>query len=193
MANSIFIFIFIFSFIYAVLTGRTDIVVNEILNSPKEALFIFIDIYILLIFWGGILQICKDNGLIDIFSSWISMLIHPLFKRLNRNSDALKYISMNFLANMLSMGSAATPFGLKAMEELQKINPKKDTASDEMITFLLINTSGLCLIPTILISIRSQYNSNNPIAIIPYIMLVSFLCTFFAIIFDIGGRKIAKY
>ena len=87
MANIIFIFIFIFSFIYAVLTGRTDIVVNEILNSPKEALFIFIDIYILLIFWGGILQICKDNGLIDILSSWISMLIHPLFKRLNRNSE----------------------------------------------------------------------------------------------------------
>ncbi|MGM9970223.1 MAG: spore maturation protein [Anaeroplasma sp.] len=193
MANKIFVGIMLVALGYAALTNRADAVIEEILSSPKDAFFVFIDIYALLIFWGGILRIIKDSGLLDVISKYISKLIHPLFKNLDVESDAMKYISMNFVANMLSMGSAATPFGLKAMEELNKINNNSDTASNEMVTFLLINTSGLCLIPTTLLSIRTQFGSENTVAIIPWIVLVSTICTISAIFLDIGVRKLAKY
>lgn len=192
MVNKIFIFLFILGLGYGLFTNRSSNVINELLNAPKGALMVFIEIYILLVFWGGILRIMKDNGLLDIVSKGISFIIHPLFKRLDRNSDALKYISMNLVANMLSMGSAATPFGLLAMKELDKINNHSDTASDEMITFLVINTSGLCLIPTTLLAIRTQFESGNPTTIVPYILIVSVICTVCAITLDMGVRKFAR-
>lgn len=193
MINKIFIFIFLIGLIYAGCTNRSDVVVLELLSAPKEAFFLFIDIYVLLIFWGGILEMCKDSGLLKVLSRFIIFVIHPLFKNLDKDEEALQYISMNFMANMLSMGSAATPFGLLAMQKLHKLNGYSDTASNEMITFLLINTSGLCLIPTMLIAIRQEYHSSNPVMIIPYIIIVSSICTILSIIFDIGGRKLAKH
>ena len=98
---------------------------------------------------------------------------------------------MNYLANLLSLGSAATPFGLKAMDRLNELNNYSDTASDEMITFLIVNASGLCILPTSLIAIRGQFNSNNPVAIIPYLFIISVILTFISIILDKVVRKFA--
>lgn len=193
MINKIFLFIFLVGLLYAGCTNRSGAVVQELLVAPKEAFLLFIDIYVLLIFWGGILEICKDSGLLKVLSSYIIFFIKPFFKKLNKDDEALQYISMNFMANMLSMGSAATPFGLLAMKRLHELNNYSDTASDEMITFLLINTSGLCLIPTMLIAIRTEYGSANPVAIIPYIFIVSTIATVLSVILDIGGRKLAKH
>ncbi len=193
MINKIFLFIFLLGLVYAGCTNRSNIVIEELLVAPKEAFLLFIDIYVLLIFWGGILEICKDSGLLKVLSTYIIFIIKPLFKNLKKEDEALQYISMNFMANMLSMGSAATPFGLLAMKRLHELNNYSDTASDEMITFLLVNTSGLCLIPTMLIAIRSQYHSANPVAIIPFIFIVSSISTVLSIILDIGGRKLAKH
>lgn len=193
MINKIFLFIFLVGLLYAGCTNRSSAVVQELLVAPKEAFLLFIDIYVLLIFWGGILEICKDSGLLKVLSSYIIFFIKPFFKKLNKDDEALQYISMNFMANMLSMGSAATPFGLLAMKRLHELNDYSDTASDEMITFLLINTSGLCLIPTMLIAIRTEYHSANPVAIIPYIFIVSTIATVLSVILDIGGRKLAKH
>lgn len=179
--------------IYAGCTNRADVVVTEILKAPKDAFCLFIDIYVLLIFWGGILEICKDSGLLKVISNWIIYLIHPLFKRLDKDEVALQYISMNFLANFLSMGSAATPFGLEAMKRLDELNGHSDVASNEMITFLLVNTSGLCLIPTMLIAIRNEYHSSNPVIIVPYILVISVIVTALAIILDKVVRRRAKY
>lgn len=192
MINIIFIFIFFVGLFYSILCGRVETVVNVLLTTPRDALFVFIDIYALLIFWGGMLEICKRSGLLSIISNSISVLIHPLFKKLDRRGEAMQYISMNFVANMLSMGSAATPFGLKAMKELDALNGHQEVASNEMITFLLLNTSGLCLIPTTLISLRAQAGSSNPVAIIPYILIISSITTLFSILMDIGVRKYAK-
>lgn len=193
MINKIFLFIFLLGLVYAGCTNRSSVVIEELLVAPKEAFLLFIDIYVLLIFWGGILEICKDSGLLKVLSTYIIFIIKPLFKRLDKDDEALQYISMNFMANMLSMGSAATPFGLLAMKRLHELNNYSDTASDEMITFLLVNTSGLCLIPTMLIAIRTQYHSDNPVAIIPFIFIVSGISTILSIILDIGGRKFAKH
>lgn len=193
MINIIFIFIFFIGMIYSLISGRVENVVNVLLTTPRDSLFIFVDIYALLIFWGGMLEICRQSGLLRMITGYVSYIIHPLFRKLDRKGDAMQYISMNFVANMLSMGSAATPFGLKAMKELDDLNGHSPVASDEMITFLLINTSGLCIIPTMLISLRTQAGSSNPVSIIPYIIIISSITTIFSIILDIGVRRHAKH
>lgn len=121
MINIIFVGIFLLGMIYACLTGRVAIVVEVMLETPKNALFLFADIYALLIFWGGMLEICKRSGLLQVITTYISFLLHPLFKKLDRKSEAMQYISLNLVANLMSMGSAATPFGLKAMKELDDL------------------------------------------------------------------------
>ena len=193
MINIIFVLIFVIGLIYSIFSGRTSDVINVMLTSPKDAFFIFIDIYALLVFWGGVLEVCKESGLLKKITYFVTKAIHPLFKKIDINDEAMQFISMNFVANMLSMGSAATPFGLKAMKRLDEINNHMDVASYEMVTFLLINTSGLCLIPTTLISLRSQAGSGNPVIIIPYIIIISILTTIFAIVLDMVVRKNAKY
>lgn len=184
MANVIFLFIFVIGLIYGLATGRADIILDTLLKSPKNAFLIFIDIYTSLIFWGGILEICKRSGLLNIIGKYISFIIKPMFNKLDKNSLALQYISLNLVCNVFSMGSAATPFGMKAMEELKKLNNNSDIASNEMITFLLINVGGFCIIPTTVITILSQFESSNPSYITPYIMVISFICTCFSIIIN---------
>lgn len=193
MINYIFVFVFLVAIIYACLTKRVDVVVQVILDTPKSALILFADIYALLIFWGGMLEICKNSGLLALITNYVSYVVHPFFKKLDRKSEAMQYICLNIVANMLSMGSAATPFGLKAMKELDELNNHSEVASDEMITFLLINTSGLCMIPTILISLRKQYGSSNPVSIIPYIFVVSSIATIFSVLVDWLVRRRGKH
>lgn len=192
MVNIIFLVIFILGLIYGLISGRQEAVVKAMLEGPKRAFYIFLEIYALLVFWGGILEICKDSGLLKKISKGISIIIHPLFKKLKKDDEALSYISLNFVANMVSMGSVATPFGLLAMKRLQELNDNKDVASDEMITFVLINTSGLCIIPTTLIALRMEAGSTNPAIVIPYVLFVSAICTISAILIDIEARKHVK-
>lgn len=182
MANIIFVLLFVVGIAYSMISNRKDIVLNVILSAPKDAFLLFIDIYVLLIFWGGILEIMKRSGLLKTLSQIIIFFIHPLFKRIDRNDEALEYIAMNYLANMLSMGACATPFGLKAMDRLKELNNNLDVASNEMITFLLVNTSGLCLIPTTLLAIRNQYGSMNSAKIVPFVLLISTISTILSII-----------
>lgn len=182
MANIIFVLLFVVGIVYSMISKREDIALNVILSAPKDAFLLFIDIYVLLIFWGGILEIMKRSGLMKIMSKAIIFFIHPLFKKINKHDEALEYIAMNYLANMLSMGACATPFGLKAMDRLKELNDNLDVASNEMITFLLVNTSGLCLIPTTLLAIRNQYGSINSARIVPFVLLVSTISTILAII-----------
>ncbi len=192
MANILFIALLLIGIIYSLFTNRFYDVTNVLLESPISSFYLFVEIYALLIFWGGILEIVKDNGLLKILSKLVIKIIHPLFKNLDKDSLALQYIAMNLIANMLSMGSAATPFGLKAMKELQKNSNDKEDATPEMITFLLINTSGVCLIPTTVIAIRNSMGSTNPVAIVTLTIIISIIVTITAILFDLGVKKLAK-
>lgn len=190
MGNIIFSIIFIIGIIYGVATGRGEIVLNTLLQSPKNALFIFIDIYVSFLFWGGMIEISDRSGLLKILGNILSILIKPLFKNLDKNSKALEYISLNLACNSLSMGTAATPFGLKAMDELNKLNNKSSTASNEMITFLLLNVGGFSVIPISIITILSQNGSKNGNLVIPFIMIVSFISTLFSTVLN---KVIIKY
>ena len=159
--------IFIFcGIIYAIVTNNVDVVNNTIMESSKTSLDMIIQIFPVLALWMGLMNIAEKSKLLDKFSNLISPILTKLFPEIPKGHESLSYIASNIIANVFGLGSAATPFGLKAMESLQKLNKKKDTASRSMITFLIINTSGVTLVPTTIISMRMMYKSVNPTSIL---------------------------
>ena len=152
--------------IYAIITNNVDVVNNTIMESAKTSLDMIIQIFPVLALWMGLMNIAEKSKLLDKFSKFISPLLTKLFPEIPKGDKSLSYIASNIIANVFGLGSAATPFGLKAMQCLQKINKKKDTASRSRITFLIINTSGVTLVPTTIISLRMMYKSVNPTSIL---------------------------
>ena len=165
---------------------------EEIITSAKKSLDIFISIFPVIVLWLGIMTIASDSGLLNKISNILYPILGKIFKDIPKNHESLGYISSNIAANILGLGSAATPFGLKAMKSLQELNDNKDTASHSMITFLLLNTSGLTLVPTTVISIRMLYKSINPTSIITSTILATLISTISAIILDKIFYKVMK-
>lgn len=166
MVNIIWAVFIICGTIYAIITNNVEVVNKTIMASSKTSLDMIIQIFPVLALWMGLMNIAEKSKLLDKFSSFISPILIKLFPEVPSGHKALSYIASNIIANVFGLGSAATPFGLKAMESLQKLNKKKDTASRSMITFLIINTSGVTLIPTTVISMRMMYKSTNPTSIL---------------------------
>lgn len=133
-------------------------------------------------FWCGIIKIISETSLQEKLKKLIQPLNQKIFKNLDKNSKAYEYISVNMVTNMLGIGNAATPAGLKAVDELEKVNPEKEKLSDELVLFIAINTASLQIIPTNVISIRNSLNSQNPSGITTAVWFSSIL-TFLSIIF----------
>ena len=128
--------------------------------------------------WLGIMKIAEDAGLLKKLSQKIACILKYLFPEIPKNHESLSYIASNVICNMFGLGNAATPFGLKAMQSLQTLNDKKDTASKSMITFLVLNTSGLTLIPTTILSLRMLHKSVEPTTIVLPCLIATFVSTF---------------
>ena len=193
MINKIwFSFIFL-GITYWFISGNISAVNEEIITSAKKSLYIFISIFPVIVLWLGIMTIASDSGLLNKISNILYPILGKIFKDIPKNHESLGYISSNIAANILGLGSAATPFGLKAMKSLQELNDNKDTASHSMITFLLLNTSGLTLVPTTVISIRMLYKSINPTSIITSTILATLISTISAIILDKIFYKVMKW
>ncbi len=152
--------------IYGLLSGNINAINNEIITSGKKGLDMILEMLPILVIWMGLMKIAEDSGLLKKIANLFYPLLSKLFPSVPKGNKALGYIASNVAVNMMGLGSAATPFGLKAMEELQAINPQKDKASEAMITFLVLNTSGVTLIPTTVISLRMLNGSANPTEII---------------------------
>ena len=192
MINKIwFSFIFV-GITYGFISGNISAVNEEIITSAKKSLDIFINIFPVIVLWLGIMTIASDSGLLNKISNILYPILGKIFKDIPKNHESLGYISSNIAANILGLGSAATPFGLKAMKSLQELNDNKDTASHSMITFLLLNTSGLTLVPTTVISIRMLYKSINPTSIITPTILATLISTISAIILGKIFYKVMK-
>ena len=166
MVSFVWIILIIVGIIYYIFTGSLDALNDELLTNANKALEIMLELMPIIVLWTGIMKIAEDAGLLHKFSKVLEPLLSRLFPSVPKDSLALGYISSNIAANAMGLGSAATPFGLKAMTELQKINDKKDTASDAMITFLVLNTAGVTIVPTQILAMRVMYGSNNPSEII---------------------------
>lgn len=184
MINYIWAIFILVGIIYGIISGNSEMINNTLINSGSNAIEIILKLIPLLCLWQGIMKIAEDSGLINILSKHLSKYIKVLFPELPSNSDAITYISTNIILNMLGVGNAATPFGLKAMKSMQELNKKKDTASRSMITFLVINTSSVTIIPTTIISFRVLHNSVNPTSVVPLCIITTILSSLIGIILD---------
>lgn len=184
MINKLWIFFIVSGSLYLIIGGKADVLNNQILSSGKTTLDLIIQIFPLLSIWLGIMNIAKVSGLLDKASKAISPLLVKIFPEIPKGHESFGLISSNIIANMFGLGNAATPFGLKAMESLQKINKDKSSASRSMITFLVINTCGVTLVPTTIISLRMMHDSTDPTSIVIPCIIVSFLSLLIGLIID---------
>lgn len=154
-----------------------SIINDEILASGTQALEMLLNMFPILVIWMGLMKIAENSGLLTKLSYKFSFILSKLFPSIPKGHESLGLIASNIIVNMVGLGSAATPFGLKSMEKLQELNDKKDTATEAMITFLVLNTSGVTLIPTSIISLRAMYGSTNPSEIILTALIATICAT----------------
>lgn len=166
MLNYVWSGLVIISVLCSVFLGNTEDLSKALVDSGASSIELIITMAGIICLWTGIMKIAVESGLTSVFAKVFSPLLRPLFPKLDKNSDAFKSISMNISANLLGLGNAATPFGLKAMEQLHTLNNKGDTASNEMVIFVVMNTASLQLLPTTLASLRQSYGSSAPFEII---------------------------
>lgn len=187
--NYIWIAFFLIAFVIAtfrlVFLGDTGVfpeIINSTFSSSKTAFEISLGLTGVLSLWLGIMKIGEKGGVIDLFARVLSPIFTKLFPDIPKGHPVTGSIFMNLAANMLGLDNAATPLGLKAMEGLQELNPKKDTASNPMIMFLVLNTSGLTLIPISIMVYRAQMGAAQPTDVFVPILLATFFSTLAGII-----------
>jgi len=187
--GKIWAFIIAIASVYALINGRAEQLLDGILSIPEEAFSFLLIVLSSTIFWTGFMYIFKEVGIID----FISLAIKPLFKKIMPNlkdKEAIEYLSMNIAANMFGLGFAATPSGLKGIKRLKQLsNMPEGVASDEMITFLVLNTAGVTLLPTTVISIRKSYGSKTPTDFVLYAIISTFAACVFGLLADKILRK----
>ena len=184
MINYIWGIFIIIGIFYGLITGNIENINNTLINSGTNAIEMIFKLIPLMCLWLGLMNIAKDSGLIDRLAKKLNKILKLLFPEIPDDHEALTYISSNIIMNMLGVGNAATPFGLKAMKTLQNLNKNKDVASRSMITFLVINTSSVTIIPTTIISFRILNNSVDPTGIVPLCIITTIISCIFGILLD---------
>ena len=192
MVSYIWAFFIIVGSIYLIVTGNVSTLNEEILKGGRGGIKLLSEMMPLLVLWTGIMQIAEDSKLLDKFANLVRPVLSKLFPSLNPNHPAIGYIASNIAANALGLGSAATPFGLKAMTSMQNDNETPDTATEAMVTFLILNTGGVTIIPTTVIALRLMYNSSNPTEIIITSILATLCSNISGLIYDYFKRRKGK-
>ena len=181
MLNILWPIFIILSVIYSIISGNIEEVNTGIFNSLSEAVELSITFLGTICLWNGIMEIAKRTSLINKLNKILKPVINFLFPDLKNNEIAKQEISMNMIANILGLGNAATPLGIKAMQTMQKANKSKETLSNSMMMFIVINTASIQLIPTNVIAIRTSLNSQNPTSIIIPVWIATIIAGFVGI------------
>ncbi len=189
MVNKIWGAFILVAIVFMFFTGNVETLNNTLLKGGLDGINLLMEMLPLLVLWSGIMQIAQDSGLLNKFSNLVKPVLTKLFPSLPKDHPALGFIASNIAANALGLGSAATPFGLKAMECMQIDNPQKDTATDAMVTFLILNTAGVTVIPTTVIAMRTMYHSANPSEIIITSLLATICSSIAGLTFDYIKRR----
>ena len=190
--NYIFYFLIAISIIIGAINGKLQDVVNSIMTGAELSVKVAISLIGIMAFWLGIMEIAKKSGVIDFIAKLIKPIKKHLFNEIPQDSPAIGDIAMNFTANAFGLGNAATPFGIKAMEELQEVNKDKTTASNSMCLFLGMNTAGFQLVPTTVLAILIGIGYKNPTEIIAPTLLVTTIAFVSAIILAKTFQKFNK-
>ena len=182
MLNFLWPIFLILSFSYAIIVGNIDEVNKSIFDSVAGAVELSITFLGTICMWNGIMKIVQNSTLIEKLTKILKPIIKVVFPDLKNNKKAYQEISMNLIANILGLGNAATPLGIKAMQTMQEENKKKDTLSNSMVMFIVMNTASMQLIPTTVIAIRSSLESKNPSSIIILVWIATICASISGII-----------
>lgn len=166
MLNYLWPLIIIFSFIYALINGRIENLNNSIFNSLQDVVNLCMTLVGTMCLWCGLMEIVKNTSIMSKLTKLLRPLLIWLFPDAKTNRSAMENISMNTVSNILGLGNASTPAGIKAMQDLQENNKNKTQLSDSMMMLIVLNTTSIQLIPTTVIAIRTALNSSNPTSII---------------------------
>ena len=188
--NYIFYFLIVISIVIGALNGKLEDVGNAVMSGAELSVKVAFSLIGIMAFWLGIMQIAQKSGIIDFLSKILKPITKVLFNEIPENSSAIGDIAMNFSANAFGLSNAATPFGLKAMEELQKENVDKKSASNSMCLLLGINTAGFQLIPTTVLAVLVGIGYKNPTEIIAPTLLVTCIAFTFAVILSKVLQKV---
>ena len=183
MINYIWGIFIVLGIIVSLIKGDTNLT-NNLITSGSKGIDMIINLVPLMCLWLGIMKIAESSGLLNIISNKLSKVIRILFPEIPKGDPSIGYISSNIVMNMMGLGNAATPFGIKAMSRLKELNNNSDIASRSMITFLVINTSSVTIIPTTVISLRIMTGSDNPTEIMTACIITTFLSSFIGLLID---------
>lgn len=193
MINAIWVIMLLAGFGLAAVTGDLDGATNALFDGALYAVELCIGLTGIYCLWLGILNIAEESGLVAAISKKLGKLLSSLFPGIPQNHGAMGAITMNIIANMLGLGNAATPLGIRAMEEMQKLNNDKDTATDAMCMFLVINTSSVQLIPATVVALRAAAGSDNPTEIIGTALIATTCSTIVGILAAVLLRRRNRY
>ena len=166
MLNIVWPIFIIISVLFAIISGNLDALNISIFESTQEAINLCITLLGTMCLWNGIMKIASETTLMKKLTHMFTPIIHFLFPELKEDTETKNAISMNIVANILGLGNAATPLGIKAMKAMQKKNDNKDVLTNSMATLIVLNTASIQIIPTTVIAIRSSLGSSNPTSII---------------------------
>lgn len=184
MVNKIWLGLIIIGFAFAAINGDINTVTQAAFDGAATGVTVCFGLISVLVFWLGIMRLAEDAGLVKTISKFLGPIVSYLFPDVPKNHPAMGYILSNMSANLLGLGNAATPMGIKAMQQLQELNPNKDIASPAMCTLLALNTASITLIPTTLIAIRLNFGSANAAEIVGSTLLATAIATTAAIVAD---------
>jgi len=189
MINFIWVGLLIIGIVVGIVTGNVDAVTNAAIESANTGVELSMGLIGVMALWLGIMKIGEEAGLVEKLARGLKPIMTRLFPDVPADHPAMGAMIMNMAANILGLGNAATPLGLKAMQELQELNPEKDTATDAMVTFLAINTSSITLIPSESIAILVAAGAKNPTEIIGPAIIATTASTVVAVI---AAKLLAK-
>jgi spore maturation protein A len=186
--STIWVLVICISVLFSVVNGRIDEFTKAMFEAGKAAVEVCLFLVGIVSLWLGITKILEDSGLMYKLSNFFTPVISSLFKNIPKGHSSITMITLNLLANFLGIGNAATPLGIKAMEDLQTLNPKKDTITFEMMLFIVINTSSIQFIPFTVIGLLASYGSRKP----NWVFLPTFISTVISTALAIGILYIFK-
>ena len=190
--NVVWLILFSVSIVFAIVTGNLETFTKSIFDGAKSAVEVSLFLLGIVSVWMGITRILEDSGLIYRIAHLFKPIISRLFRNIPDDHPSITAITLNVLANLFGLGNAATPLGIKAMQELDTLNEHKDTITDEMMTFIVLNTASIQLIPFSVIGILASYNATNPAAVVLPVLIATVVSALAALAILFSFRKVLK-
>ena len=175
MLNFIWPIFIIISYIFGIFSGNLESLNESIFSSTKDAVDLSINLLGTMCLWNGIMKIASNTSIIEKINKFLKPIINYLFPDLKENENIKEEISLNMIANILGLGNASTPLGIKAMQSMQRANENNDKLSNSMMMFIVLNTASIQIIPTTVIAIRNSLGSNNPTVIVVPVWIATIL------------------